>query len=748
MSFRLYRACCTEFLAGLIAATLSTQVSHAYVTWTGAATPDVNWTTAHNWLSDTPPLNATATGVIFDLNSVNNITAMNNDFANLIVDDILTNDPPGPVTMGGNSFTMNAGINSGTATQDLTIALAANQTITLASGSVQNWSIKAPRTVTISSPLVGDSTSGFKVTTPSGSSSSHGILQLLAPSPNFAGSVEIGGPNMFVVLGANNAFGTNTVTINSFNSAPQLQSSTGGGTRTIANNMNWGSGFGAAGTDNFVLNGNIKFTDNPTHGANRSLTTQTAINITSNGTITMGDPDLNATAANSLTITPLAGSTITLNGVMQDPTGGVNTKEGFFVKSGAGLGVITNTANTYSGSNQVQNGILQVANLANKGTASSLGTGNVNAEIQLGSAANTGTLQYLGAANISTDRPLRLIGTTGGGVLDNSGAGTMTFTSSTFGTTGAGIKTFTLTGSNNGLNTIAGVITNNSGTNTTKLLKNGNGTWMLTGANTYSGTTQIDSGTLLIDNTTGSGTGTGAVTVNNGGLLGGGNGTAGTGVVSGAVTVASGGAVSPGTPGTNSGIGTLTTNSTFTLNGGSVLNYDLGSAGHDLISGITNLSIPNTGTVTINLANVGGLAGGPAFPIIDYSGTLTGTFSTLQLGTQPSGFTYQLQNNTGNTSIDLLVTAAGLAGDFNNDGKVDAGDYLLWRKNNGTNNALPNDNGLGTPIGNGHFNLWRANYGRPPGAGTGFSGPGVPEPASLALAALGVVLLGAGRQRS
>ena len=33
-------------------------------------------------------------------------------------------------------------------------------------------------------------------------------------------------------------------------------------------------------------------------------------------------------------------------------------------------------------------------------------------------------------------------------------------------------------------------------------------------------------------------------------------------------------------------------------------------------------------------------------------------------------------------------------GDFNYDGKVDAGDYATWRKNEVANATLPNDNGL------------------------------------------------------
>jgi hypothetical protein len=90
---------------------------------------------------------------------------------------------------------------------------------------------------------------------------------------------------------------------------------------------------------------------------------------------------------------------------------------------------------------------------------------------------------------------------------------------------------------------------------------------------------------------------------------------------------------------------------------------------------------------------------------------------------------------------DFTVTASappGLFGDFNDDGSVDAADYVMWRKNDGTNNALPNDNGLGTPIGALHYNLWRTNFGETSGGGAGGNSTGVPEPASLALIVLGV----------
>ena len=56
------------------------------------------------------------------------------------------------------------------------------------------------------------------------------------------------------------------------------------------------------------------------------------------------------------------------------------------------------------------------------------------------------------------------------------------------------------------------------------------GTTVFTAANTYSGGTTVSRGVLIVNNTSGSGTGTGAVTVSTDGML------AGTGSMSGAVT--------------------------------------------------------------------------------------------------------------------------------------------------------------------------------------------------------------------
>jgi autotransporter-associated beta strand protein len=73
------------------------------------------------------------------------------------------------------------------------------------------------------------------------------------------------------------------------------------------------------------------------------------------------------------------------------------------------------------------------------------------------------------------------------------------------------------------------------------------GRTILTAANTYSGGTIVSDGTLLVNNTTGSGTGSGTVSLSASGVL------AGTGTIAGAVTATNGGNINAG-----NGVGVLT----------------------------------------------------------------------------------------------------------------------------------------------------------------------------------------------
>jgi hypothetical protein len=76
----------------------------------------------------------------------------------------------------------------------------------------------------------------------------------------------------------------------------------------------------------------------------------------------------------------------------------------------------------------------------------------------------------------------------------------------------------------------------------------------------------------------------------------------------------------------------------------------------------------------------------------------------------------------------LRVVAPGLFGDFNEDNKVDAADYVVWRKNDTANAALPNDNGAMTQ--SARYNLWRSSFGNIPGSSARSVAP-VPEPSAF-----------------
>jgi hypothetical protein len=79
-----------------------------------------------------------------------------------------------------------------------------------------------------------------------------------------------------------------------------------------------------------------------------------------------------------------------------------------------------------------------------------------------------------------------------------------------------------------------------------------------------------------------------------------------------------------------------------------------------------------------------------------------------------------LDSRTYGINFDSLAGNQGtVPGDYNNNGFVESDDYVVWRKNEGTNNLLPNDGGLPGPIGPGHYNQWRANFGKVGGISTG-----------------------------
>jgi fibronectin-binding autotransporter adhesin len=350
-----------------------------------------------------------------------------------------------------------------------------------------------------------------------------------------------------------------------------------------------------------------------------------------------------------------------------------------------------------------------------------------------GGSFNTGGLgttwvHNSGALTFSNDHNTTFPGSTSGiGTLLKEYSGTLTVTGAIAHTGGTSIASGTLQIGNDGMTgLISGNITNNatlafqrsnaftySGvvSGSGAVVQRGAGTLVLIGTNSYSGGTTVNAGTLLVNNSSGSGTGSGAVVVNSGATLG------GTGTIAGAITVNSGGHIAPGASIESLDVGSLT------LAAGSILDFELDTVlgvDHSDVINVTTAGGLTIGGATLNLSDVGTMTTG-TYMLIDYNGTLGGSVNNITLGSTPSDFTYNLVHNTSNTSIDLVV---GIPGDHNSDSSVDAADYVVWRTSIGTQEA---------------YDAWRSNFGRT-ASGSGMS-TGVPEPATGLLLSMGIVAL-------
>jgi fibronectin-binding autotransporter adhesin len=186
------------------------------------------------------------------------------------------------------------------------------------------------------------------------------------------------------------------------------------------------------------------------------------------------------------------GNDVTLSGSITDT--------GYLQKWTAGTLHLTNPSNSYSGATFINEGVLNVASLADGGMPSSIGVstsdpGNLN--------FGNGTLQYTGATPQSTNRLFNADNAFGtSATIDASGstsAATVSFTNTgAIGFFNVAAHTLTLTGTNTGTNTFAPLIGDQSAPNPTTLIKSSSGSWTLSNSNTYTGDTDVNGGTLII----------------------------------------------------------------------------------------------------------------------------------------------------------------------------------------------------------------------------------------------------------
>ena len=277
-------------------------------------------------------------------------------------------------------------------------------------------------------------------------------------------------------------------------------------------------------------------------------------------------------------------------------------------------------------------------------TVNSFADGSNNIALD-GATFNYGT-GATAPANLAS-RAIEMSGTTGGATINNNNTASSNANILTIGggvvATGIGSKTLTLGGANTGNNTISGSVTDGPGS-VISLTKAGAGTWVLPGANTYTGATSITGGTLQL----GSGTGTGSLSTGS------------------QITVGAG--------------ATFAVNQTDTVTQGT----DFSGAP---ISGGGNFSQTGSGTTVLTAANT-------------FSGTTTISGGTLKIGNATAlGFGGIQQSSTGSTTV-----SSGATLDLNGTTGINE-PIILSGTGIGGNGALINNSGTTAIIGTGIANL-------------------------------------------
>jgi fibronectin-binding autotransporter adhesin len=232
--------------------------------------------------------------------------------------------------------------------------------------------------------------------------------------------------------------------------------------------------------------------------------------------LNMGNGAVTLSAARTVTVG--GGSAFTVGGVISGAFALTVANSNALVTAGT---LVLNGLNTFTGKiiigKQIGNGLSGTKVIANSiknvsGGASALGapTSTANGLIQIGDTSSSATLEFTGlSANQSTDRQIQIGSSNNGGsggatILNNDPTYTVRFANPAFNVaatiTGASSynRTLTLGGTNTGDNTISGAIIPNvtSSGGVTIFTKNGNGTWVIAGTNTYNGSTTISGGTL------------------------------------------------------------------------------------------------------------------------------------------------------------------------------------------------------------------------------------------------------------
>ncbi len=340
------------------------------------------------------------------------------------------------------------------------------------------------------------------------------------------------------------------------------------------------------------------------------------ISVTANGLVT-NDGDFwnnTSTTARTLTMTIGTGSKMVIDGSLV-ASGAAH----ILSKTGAGTLTILGGDSTFTGATSITGGTLEISHWGS--------INNNTAAVTLGTTTTAAVLSIIGndltAGQATTSKVITLAGTTGGGSIlaNQTGASAGVLILSDILVSGAGAKSLTLGGRNSADNTIAGVIADSGGINITLLRKTDAGTWMLTGANTFTGPTQISNGVLKIQDTF---TGTSRNVLNDSSAIG---------FVADVAGVGSAGGVFQYL-GADGSASTETVGPLMAAAGAGTVNVTAGAGGSATLTfssfGASVNVTDNTTTTTITVDSTAGLAVGMRLN----GGTAAATISSITNGTQ------------------------------------------------------------------------------------------------------------------